>query len=238
MKKTFLSVALVMFAFYLSAQTRAGITGGYNLSSPYSYGGKMIGNDVPAPDWGIKSGFQGGLSLEFPLSDRLYLQPSLFFASHGFKDRYEMTGSKKTAQRVFSFYSLQVPVNVQYKLDVGIPEIVFQVAPFIRYNLFGRQRYFIENVSKTLEDEYKKLKFGNNKETDNIQPAFQYGVGAGVGIQVSRLLLMAGYNFGLSELSLRKQASGRNYDVRLKTGDIFVNLTIYFGKYPPLFPEE
>jgi hypothetical protein len=186
----------------------------------------------------MRSGFQGGLSLEFPLNDRVYLQPSVFFSSQGFKEDYEMTGTLTPAQRKFSFYYLQVPVNVQYKLDIGIPELVFQAGPFLQYGLFGRQRYSIKNVQKELTDEYKKLQFGNDKKTDNIRPKFHYGVGAGLGIQVSRLLLTAGYNFTLSEFSFTKQASGRNYDAKLKNGSLFVNLTLYFGKYLPLFPEE
>jgi hypothetical protein len=240
-KKSFLFVVIsLIISSLVTAQNRVGITAGYNLSGVHS----VVTGVAPGGynhDWSMISGFQAGLSGEFPLNsiESIYLQVAGTFASHGFQDNYNQSSQQGAkATRKFNFYYLQVPVNVQYKLKVGIPEIIFQAGPYVEYGLFGRQKYTLKNVSKTstLKDEQKKLKF-ENTTNQKIHSRFQYGVGAGVGVQVSRFQLMLGYDYGLSDLTFFKK-TGINYDNKSKSNQFFANVTFYFGKYASIFPEE
>ncbi|MDR1865904.1 MAG: PorT family protein [Bacteroidales bacterium] len=240
-KKEFLSIAVALLAIggSMCAQNRLGVTAGYNLSSISGVSGGHVGNNVPPPGWGSISGFRFGAATEFPLAGAIYLQPSLLFTTQGFKDTYLQTGGVTEIKRRFTFYYLQVPVNIQYKLDLGIPKIIFQAGPYVGYGLFGRQKWYKNNSNhpETLDDKYKKLKFGDTDRNNKITPAFDLGVGVGAGVQVSRLQLTAGYNFGLSKMTFLKQTS-MNYDVKMRNNEFFVALSLFFGRYESLFPEE
>jgi hypothetical protein len=239
-KKVFLLVIVFTTAVSgIQAQVeepnRVGIIAGYNLSGLTGVSGTATGG---TPDWGMVSGFRAGLAGEFPLAKSFYLQPALLFTSQGFKDEYTPTGSTVNAKRKFTFYQLQIPINVQYKLNLGIPKIIFQIGPYAGYGLFGRQKYYRNDVSKDLSDQYKKLSFGNNKKGDNIRPAFDYGVGAGVGVQIHRFQVLAGYNYSLGALKFEKNAYSRNYDIKGSNNVFFASFSFFFGRYPSLFPEE
>ncbi|MDR0814826.1 MAG: PorT family protein [Bacteroidales bacterium] len=241
LKKSFFSFVIVLiFIVGANAQTRIGITAGYNLSGVHGVTGIFSGNSSFNHDWSMVSGFQAGIAGEFPLNEAetFYLQAAGTFYSHGFRDTYNQgSPNGSTARRTFKFYGLQVPVNVQYKLKVGIPVIVFQAGPYVDYEMFGRQKYTLNNKDKTssLSDAQKKLKF---EETSNqkIKNRFQYGVGVGAGVQVSRFQVMLGYNYGLSDLAFYKK-TGITYDHKLKSNQFFANFTFYFGKYASIFPD-
>ncbi|MDR3093056.1 MAG: PorT family protein [Bacteroidales bacterium] len=237
LKKTFFFFVIVLiFTVGTQAQTRIGITGGYNLSGVHGVTGPPISGGVNHK-WSMISGFQGGLTGEFPLneSETFFLQAAATFTSHGFQDNYnQSTADGPKATRKFNFYHIQVPVNAQYKLKVGIPYIVFQAGPYFDYGLSGRQKYMLNNKVKT-PDNQKKLKY-ENTSSQKIHSRFQYGVGLGAGVQVSRFQVMLGYNYGLSDLVFYKK-TGITYDKKLKSNQFFANFTFYFGKYASIFPD-
>ncbi|MDR2037503.1 MAG: PorT family protein [Bacteroidales bacterium] len=226
MKKTILLLIVISSTVCVHAQRKFGIKAGYNLSGIYNISGSVVG-DAPAPDWGMKSGFQGGILGDFRLNRSFYLQPSLMFSMQGFKDEYESNGS---AKRLFSLYYLQVPINLQYKLDLGEPKLIFQAGPYAGLGLFSRQRYFKKDVLQKIDDKYKKLETTSNKKNDDSRPSFDFGVGVGVGVQLLRFQLMAGYNFGFTEISFDKDVYSRKYDIKMKNHGLFITLTCLFGK--------
>ncbi|GHT23699.1 hypothetical protein FACS189464_3810 [Bacteroidia bacterium] len=242
LKKSFsFFVIALIFIVGAQAQSRIGITGGYNLSGVHSVtsptGKPFSGGENHK--WSMISGFQGGVTGEFPLneSETFFLQVAATITSHGFQDNYtqDLAGDKK-ASRKFNFYHIQVPVNAQYKLKVGIPSIVFQAGPYFDYGLSGRQKYMLKDNVKTLNDNQKKLKY-EDTSNQKIHSRFQYGIGVGAGVQVSRFQVMLGYNYGLSDLTFIKKNNGINYDTKLKNNQFFANFTFYFGKYASIFPD-
>ncbi len=232
-KKVVLLFVVMLFAVSVHAQFKAGIRAGYNLSGIYNVSGNgtngsaVTGNPAPPePDWGMISGFQVGAAFEIPLKHSLYLQPAAVFSRQGFKDEYASNGDIK---RVFSLYYLQIPVNLQYKLDVGVVKVLFQAGPYVQYGLFGRQKYYKKDVSQDLADKYKKITMGSDSK-DYLSPRIDYGVGAGVGVQFAQLQLMAGYNLGLGTTTFKMDAKSRKYDMDMKNSSFVITLTYLFGR--------
>ena len=217
------------------AQFKPGIRAGYNLSGIHSISGNgtngsaiISSTDAPVPDWGMVSGFHAGMAFEIPLKHSLYLQPAAVFSMQGFKDEHK--SGNDDVKRIFSLYYLQVPVNVQYKMDMGMVKLLFQAGPYAQLGLFGRQRYFKKDVSQDLnDDKYKKITMGSSSK-DYVQPAINLGVGAGVGVQLAGLQLLAGYNLGLGTMTFKMDAKSRKYDMDMKTGGFMVTLTYLFGR--------
>jgi hypothetical protein len=218
------------------AQPRIGFKAGYNINGIYGVsGGILLSNpdaNQPQPNWKMKSGFQFGATGEIPLTGALYLQPSVVFKSQGFKDTY-VNPQGKNYKWTFAFYGLQVPVNVQYKIDLGIPQLIFQAGPYIGYGFRGKLKKYVDNVLKTDQ----KLKYGEHKSSDILKPQWDYGITLGAGVQVSRVQLSAGYSMGLSEMTFIKNVS-RPYNVKMKNNEIFVTLAFFFGRYESIFPDE
>ncbi|MDR1673639.1 MAG: PorT family protein [Bacteroidales bacterium] len=237
-RKPFWVIAALMTATAVTAQAqfRIGFKGGYNINNVYGVSGGIRTSSVeanqPTPEWKMKSGFQFGAVSEIPLTNAFYLQPSVVFKSQGFKDVY-VNPDGKDYKWTFAFYGLQVPVNIQYKVDLGIPDLIFQAGPYIGYGFRGKLKKYVNNVVKTDQ----KLKYGEHKSSDILKPQWDYGLTVGAGVQVSRVQLSAGYSMSFSEMTFVKNVS-RPYNVKMKTNEIFVTLSFFFGRYESIFPEE
>jgi len=236
-KNIILLFAVLAVAGSMNAQVRPGIKLGYNL------GGVMANylgaaEDLKKTEAGnpsnfqMKSGFQGGLIVDCPISNVFAIQPGARFAMHGFSDKYT---NKLDAIRKFSLFYLQIPVYAQYKLNIAEEtNLLFQAGPYVEVGLFGRQSYNRNGKSVDLNDAQKKKTFGKDGD---IQNALNYGIGAGVGIEFYRFQLMVAYDFGLNQSTLKMENprtySGR-YHVDMRNHNFSVTLAVIFGRRDPL----
>jgi hypothetical protein len=226
MKKFFLLVVLaVMTASFAQAQIKFGARAGFNLTSA-SYKIDVSGFD--APDTKFKPGFQIGVVGELALTDAIFLQPGILFATQGYK--VEDSGEDKQYnekwddKETFSLNYLQIPINVQYKLDLGGMNLLLQAGPYLGYAIGGKYKYEWNDEDAYGKDSGSKeedLKFGSDAAKGEIKP-FDFGIGLGVGLQFSNLQVGLGYNLGLTNLS--------NADkVTVKNNGLAVTLTFLFG---------
>jgi len=238
---------ILLFAFAaiagsINAQIRPGIKLGYNLSGVMA---NYLGESSPevlkltAGDPGnfrMKSGFQGGFIADCPISDALAVQPGVRFVMQGFSDRYRSGATNgPEVTRNFSLYSIQVPVYVQYRLNVyEETNVLFQAGPYGGIGLFGRQAI---NSSKTKfgsgDDKYKKISFGNGTKYD-IQELFDYGISAGVGIEYRKFQLVATYDFGINQATFKKDAKSGKYNIDMRNHNLSISLAYIFGRRDPL----
>lgn len=116
-------------------------------------------------------------TLDLPLG--FALQPALM---------YNVKGTKTTSVSSYSAGYLEVPVALQWGIDLLILRPYLEVAPFVGYAL--------NNVSKaTVGDAIVKTK----NEWDGLN-RFECGVGLGGGLQVWRLQLSARYNWNFERM--------------------------------------
>ena len=141
---------------------------------------------------GVKNylGYQAGLAFQFDLPLWFSIQPDLIFHVKG-------TRVEATNLQALGLGYLEVPVNIQWGprfLDGNI-RVFLQGSPFIGYA-----------ISKDLKDAQ-----GNSYAWNNVN-RFEYGVGAGLGVQLWRFQLTAQYNWSFGRLG-----SGNIADETLRT---------------------
>ena len=225
-----------LFAFIavsgsISAQVRPGIKMGYNLSGVMAEDkASRSQNQSGNPDnFKLNHGFQFGLIADYPINDALALQPGAKFALMGFTDEYR---PNLPELRRFHLYYLQVPVNVQYRLNVAEEtNLLFQAGPYVGFGLFGRQTFIQNANTQELNDDRKKIDYGNDT------PRLDYGVGAGFGIEFHRFQFMLAYDFGLNKKNFEKgrgKSWGFLYDMDMQHQSFSVTLGIIFGRRDPL----
>jgi hypothetical protein len=184
------------------------------------------------------------LFFDWPVNEKFAVQPGARFAMQGFNDKYRSnehvtpnTGDKCT--RKFSLFYVQVPVYVQYRMNIAEEtNLLFQAGPYAGYGLFGRQLYIKNGKSQNLADNEKKITFGSEKDK-GIRDRFDFGVGAGFGIEFYRFQLMAAYDFGLKKMYFNKlDAKGAFYNVDMSNHNLSVTLAVIFGRRDPLYNKD
>ena len=191
----------------VNSQARFGLKMGYNYSGVIAdYAGVYVPGLTgrPSPDhpfaagfpdnFKMKSGVQAGFIVDLPMNDIIAIQPGAKFTMMGFIDEHKPNQS--VYKRRFSLYYLQVPINVQYRMNIAEDtNLLFQSGPYIGFGLFGRQSLTTSAANApNLGDPQKKITFGNKKDIG----AVDFGIGAGFGIEYYRFQLMVGYDFGLN----------------------------------------
>ena len=237
LKRNFIFLfAVIAVTGSLNAQVRPGIKMGYNLGGVMAdYRGDKSLDDRSRTagdprNFHLRSGFQAGLIFDCPINDALAIQPGVRFAMQGFTDKYVSNGN---VIRKFSLFSLQIPVYAQYRLNIADEtNLLFQAGPYAGFGLFGRQSFYRKGKSQELSDNQKKITFG---EGNDIHNKFDYGVGAGVGIELYRFQLMVNYDFGLNQTTFfKKDAKSATYHVDMRNHNFSVTLGVIFGRRDPL----
>lgn len=232
-----LLLTLIVVSGSIHAQLRPGIKLGYNLSGVFA---DYLGTKTPEElkktmgdpeNFHLKSGFQAGLIVDCPINDAWAIQPGARFSLQGFTDKYTSNGNMT---RKFSLYYIQIPVYAQYRLNIAEEtNLLFQAGPYAGLGLFGRQSYTRKGKSQSLNDNQKKITFGNGS-ADDIHNAFDYGVSAGAGVEFYRFQLMVAYDYGLYKMNFKKKVTGMDYNIDMQNQNLSVTLAFIFGRRDPL----
>ena len=219
---------------------KIGIRAGFNLT------GRLIKRNIE--DWSLpegvkyhyKPGFQIGVVGEYAFNESFALQPGIVFATQGhiykrsydrsvIRDYYQNYGEfeiifnyEYNYKSSVNYNYIQIPINAQYKLDLGRTKLLLQAGPYIGYAISGKFKWeetgvhvlvFSEYIVNGMEpdmDYWKSIynlpdmenkgegetKFGS--EEGNMNP-FDYGIGLGVGLEFGAMQVGIGYNLGLAD---------------------------------------
>ena len=169
MKKIVLSVVALLFALNLSAQGHWGIKAGVNLPSDLKVGTGQDRKDA----WNGRTGWHAGLVLQanIPVIG-LSIQPELLYST----TKYGITNTNYNME----FSHLELPVNIQWGIDLLLLRPFVVAAPYINYC----------------------VKYGGEwvKNNDVKWNDFGYGIGLGAGIEIWRLQIMGKYNWSFGNL--------------------------------------
>ena len=239
MKREFIIlVALTVLSCSISAQLRPGIKAGYNFGGVMATALKSVKTDEAGnPDnFHLRSGFHAGMIADWPINNTLAIQPGIRFAMQGFSDEYKNVYSNI---RTFSLYYVQIPVYAQYRLNVAEEvNLLFQAGPYASVGLFGRQSWTRNGKSKELNDNQKKIKFGGDP-SDGIDKSFDYGISAGVGIELFMFQFMLNYDFGLQKSTFNKKISSAIYNIKdMRSHTFSATVAVIFGRRDPLHNEK
>lgn len=221
-KSIFLLVVAVFTAGFAQAQFKIGARAGFNLTT-------ITGDKEVVESAKLKPGFQVGVVGDYAFSEAFSIQPGIVFAQQGYKTNE--TGTSYTYKTTLNLNYIQVPINAQYKFDLGSIKLLLQAGPYLGYGIGGKYKYEWSGADESGKGD-GKIKFGDgdeNEETLYIDKAFDFGIGAGVGVQVSNFQVAFGYNLGLTSLNKAKDAEGNKKPI-VKNGGLQLTLTYLFGK--------
>ena len=222
MNKKFFSVLLVavLSASYVQAQFTFGARAGLNLMNvSVKYDREKYETVNPK----YKLGFQIGVVGEY--GDNFAIQPGILFATQGYKAVQsdmvlgDMMGHG--AEVTININYLQIPVNAQYKINLGGRGLMFQAGPYFGYALGGKTTTQITlNDLPSYEKKKDDLIFG--KKEGQLSP-FDFGLGFGIGFQLDAIQIGLGYKFGPANLANVDKAS-------MKNKELSITATYFFGK--------
>lgn len=145
---------------YSVPATTFGITGGVSWSN---INGKTSTGD--GLDNRLKTGFNGGINVEFPLGHGFYLQPGV---------EYSQKGSELNNGNKLSLSYIDIPVNFIYKPALGTGGMILGFGPYVGFGMSGKV--------KSANGTERKVSFNNT-----------YSVGEAEDLQFKKL--DAGANF-------------------------------------------
>lgn len=210
--KTFLVAVALLIGVSANAQDKPlifGVKAGMNLSNVSGDGAK--GSDA-------KIGFNVGLTLDYALSQDLYLMTGLEFTMKGAKDEGSISegGVSFTGKETSNPMYLQVPIHIGYKFAIADnTNLVLHVGPYIAYGIAGKYKLegtgSVEGISGQIKPEVDFF-------SDNIAKRFDFGLGLGVGVEFGKFGVGLGYDLGLANISQNKDAKLRNMNAYLTVG--------------------
>jgi hypothetical protein len=135
---------------YSAGTTTFGITGGVNWNN--INGKTSTGDNLNNK---VKTVFNGGVNVEFPVSNGFYLQPGV---------EYRQKGSELSNGNKLTLSYVDIPVNFIYKPALGMGSMLLGFGPYVGFGING-------NVKSPSGTE-RKVTFRNNyslSEAEDIQ---------------------------------------------------------------------
>lgn len=172
--------------------------------------------------WGIKGGLNGdwikphfysdprlgfhlGVTYDFLLSDKLYLQPGLLFTTLGKNRKTAFNPSAEQGKGFIEIYALEAPLQLSFRPPIGKQaNFVLDIGLYVRQGLFGR-----DHMTYNSENTIKKSPFNQFNRSD-------VGFNIGAGFLFNRIYTGLIYQQGLTDAE--KDGSSQHTSFRLSLG--------------------
>ena len=170
MKRTLIVLCImILSALQLKAQSGFGIKGGLNYNSM---------SDIEFGNWKgsmeRKTGFHAGVLYKVKLPAGLALQPELLYIQKGGSIKLDIV------QADFKMHYVQLPVNLQWGIDLMLFRPFIMVSPYIGYAIAKGEEF--------IDTDWKDWN------------RFEYGIGLGAGLDVWKFQLTGRYCWDLGNV--------------------------------------
>jgi len=187
MKKIFVLAIFAIVSVTTFAQISWNVKGGVNLST---FGGEDITGSK------LKLNYQLGVGMDYALSKRWSLQPSLLFITKGAK--YDETLEKTSLNPQY----LELPVMAAYKFHLtDNMKLAISAGPYVAYAIGGKFKDDIYASGTTTSVEKNIFgdmnNFTNRALTDN---RLDYGIGAGVTVEMEHFMVGLNASSGMKKI--------------------------------------
>jgi hypothetical protein len=195
--KNITKLLLVVMVSLLSFESNAQIfriIGGLNLSN-------MLMKDddgTYSDDFKMKPGFHIGATVEFPLSNVLFLGTGLLLDTKGFKIKEEDQDWVEKWNLNLYYIDIPIVLKASHDFESGI-KIFGGLGPYIGAGLKGKGKGESEyqGQKETYEDD---IEWGNDENEDDIR-RFDSGLTFGGGIEIKAIIFGISYDLGLYNIS-------------------------------------
>lgn len=189
MKKLFLLAVMAIMTLTASAED---IEQGFRMGVKAQVGMTGIGEDGTK----MSLGYGVGWIAEYNVSSNFFVQSGIGIDNIG----YKMDGIDGN----LNGYYLNVPINAGYRFNLGESSKLFlQAGPYLGYGIAGTKIEWVEGGDSNYFDLAKK---------------FDFGLGARVGVEMSKIQVSVGTNYGVLKVF---DGGGHNFSVNLGVAYMF-----------------
>lgn len=187
MKKIFVLAIFAIVSVTTFAQISWNVKGGINFST---FGGEDINGSQ------LKLNYQIGVGMDYALSKRLSIQPSVLFITKGAK--YDQSQEKTTLNP--QYIELPIMAAYKYRLSDNV-KLAISAGPYMAYALGGKYKDEIYTSETTTLVEKNIFGDRNNFENRSLSDnRFDYGLGVGTTLEVRNFLIGLNASSGLKKI--------------------------------------
>lgn len=206
-----------------NAQVSIGIRGGYTIANLLF---EQTGRPLTGSSTSHLNSAHADLLLNVPLRGGLYLQPVIRYVTKG--ANFQNNNSVKPVNVFLSatdrikVHYLELPLNIVYKIPVGIGRITVGAGPYVAYGMTGKYNTAIEYNGRTIQKSYQNIEFseGNNVAATNMRlRRWEGGANFMVGLEFNNMLTLgANYSYGMSDLDKTSYTTVKNRYLGISMG--------------------
>ncbi|MDR2467087.1 MAG: PorT family protein [Prevotellaceae bacterium] len=220
MKKCLLIVCCLAFATGLNARLRFGFKAGGVVSSI----SQKIG-DVTDSNTKPRFGFLIGGMAEYSFDNEFALQPELLYLLGGSERRarepISVAGAvSSTVETTTKLHYILLPVNLKYRFGIESAKFYAAAGPYFGVAVGGniKNTYTYEVFGVTVTSGNERDPFASD---NRIFKRADFGMGVGLGVEIRKITLGVGYNFGLANIADTPNATSRTGTFSFSAGYFF-----------------
>ena len=206
MKKTILSMIILISIGSYAQKTRLGFTTGLSIAN---YKSKVDGNNESG---NAKAGFTAGVFVDVPVGKHFSFQPALNFVQKGAKENFTINNT--TYKYSLNINYIEMPLNFMYNSNSKSGNFFIGAGPSLALAAGGKYKY--KDDANSISE---KIKFGS--ADDDFMKPLDLGANIVTGFTLnSGFMFSANYNAGLNNLFPNGSADGRlrSYYFGIKLG--------------------
>lgn len=173
MKRIILTAFLLSLISVTAHAQYVGIKGGLNLSNL---------NIDEVNDENMRAGYHFGAYFNLPISDGFAIQPEVLYSTKGAEAEYDIVGIDGTAKLKLDY--IDIPILAVFRFGDALE---LHAGPY-----FG----FLANSKYEIDGDFDDA---SDLDSDNFK-GLDYGLAAGLAVNLSALQIGARYNYGLQEV--------------------------------------
>lgn len=197
--KKFVKLLMVIFLIALATNTFAqniGIEAGLNLANQRM----EIDGETLSDDFDTHLGFHAGLIAEFPLSMMVSFETGLLFTTRGFGMDFTETIEGETigVKGKTNLYYLDIPITAKVNFGSEMLNFYGKLGPYIGIGLMGTRESEFSFLGQTSPSQEEDINWGSTDDDDYRR--LDYGLTAGVGVEMRPVRLGVSYDWGLANI--------------------------------------
>lgn len=197
------------------------IKSGMNLSTMYYKDPAKTYSDY----FELAPRFMLGITGEFPISKSFSFEQGLIFSSKGYKiDTYITTpgllGGHTVNESAILNY-IDIPVSLKLATSIKKTRFFGVLGPYLALGLSGkvrREEYHVEDHGSHVYDGI--VDYTGEMGKDGQWQRFDYGMQAGIGMNIQRIAFRINYSYGLANVSKLEDFTNKNRIIGISLGYI------------------
>ncbi|MGN6530654.1 MAG: porin family protein [Ginsengibacter sp.] len=223
--KKLIAIALCVGIFTSAKSQRIYVQGGVNLANI------STSNSGSTEKAHMLTTFNAGVLVRSNIAEPVALETGLLLDGRGSKT--ESGSGANYYKATFNPLYLELPVNLVVRLPLAnaTSNIFINAGPYVAMGIAGKSKVEGQLAGVSINSS-KNIQFTSTDPTENDQAysklkRFDYGVNAGAGIDLGKILIKANYGLGLAKINSTQTNNSANDKDKYRTWSI--SLGIPFG---------